>query len=468
MSAPRKNILSNVDWITVLLYLALVIFGFMNIYSAALVEDKPNFYDFSQEYGKQFWFIVVSLFVALMILYLEADIFSRFSVIIYVMFVLLLGLVLIPGIGQERGGNQAWINLGFFKLQPAEFAKIGVALLLAKYISSTKAKFNDWKTRMISVAIIGIPALLILLQPDVGSLLTFVAFTFVLYREGLSGNVLFVGLGAIVIGVISVIAGHATFDYPFIEEKKPMSAIWLAIVIAFILGILLIAAVRNFVVPRNRTRMYLIVGISTVLSCGFMGSVQYIMEDVFKPHQRSRIYVTFGLEEKKKDEIDPETGEPIILPAEEKAKDDDPGYNARMAKMAVANGGMVGQGYMQGPMTSNKFVPERWTDFIFSVISEEWGFVGSFSVVLLFAVLIIRLIFLAERQRSQFSRIYGYGVASIFMIHFIINIGMVIGLAPIIGIPLPFMSYGGSSLLGFTMMLFIMLRLDSERLSIFK
>ncbi|MFM9985864.1 MAG: rod shape-determining protein RodA [Flavobacteriales bacterium] len=468
MSAPRKNILSNVDWITVLLYLALVIFGYLNIYSAALVEDKPNFYDFSQEYGKQFWFIVVSLFVALMILYLEADVFSRFSVIIYGIFLFLLGIVLIPGIGQTQGGNQAWINLGVLKLQPAEFAKIGVALLLAKYISSTKAKFNDWKTRVIAAAIIGIPAVLILLQPDVGSLLTFVAFTFVLYRAGLSGNVLFVGLGAIVLGVISVIAGHATFNYPFYEEKEPTSAIWLAVVIAFILGVLLLAAVRNFVVPRNRTRLYLIIGISTVLSCGFMGSVQYIMSDVFKPHQRSRIYVTFGLEEKKKAEVDQDTGEPILMPPDEKAKDDDPGYNARMAKMAVANGGLLGQGFMQGPMTSNKFVPERWTDFIFSVISEEWGFFGSLSVVILFATLIIRLIFLAERQRSQFSRIYGYGVASIFMIHFIINIGMVIGLAPIIGIPLPFMSYGGSSLLGFTMMLFIMLRLDSERLSIFK
>lgn len=466
MSAPRNNILSSVDWITVLIYLALVIFGFMNIYSAALVDDNPKFYDFSQEYGKQFWFMIASFFFGLMILYLEADIFSRLSLILYIVFVFLLLLVLV--IGESRGGNQAWINLGVFKLQPAEFAKIGVALLLAKYISSTKAKFNDWKTRLTAAAIIGVPAILILLQPDVGSLLTFVAFTFVLYREGLSGNVLFIGLGAIVIGVISVIAGHATFDYPFIEEKKPMSAIWFAIFIAFILGLLLIAAVRNFVVPRNRNRLYLIIGLSTVLSCGFMGSVQYIIEDVFKPHQRSRIYVTFGLEEKKNDEIDQETGELIVLAPEDKAKADDPGYNARMAKLAVANGGLIGQGYMQGPMTQNKFVPERWTDFIYSVISEEWGFLGSIIVIILFAVLIIRLIFLAERQRSQFSRIYGYGVASVFMIHFIINIGMVIGLAPIIGIPLPFMSYGGSSLLGFTMMLFIMLRLDSERLSIFK
>ncbi len=463
MKAPRKNIMANVDWITVLLFLVLVIFGYMNIYSAALVEEHPALYDFSQEYGKQFWFIVVAFFVALLILYMEADFFSRFSYIIYAVVILLLGIVLIPGIGKSQGGNQAWIALGSIRLQPAEFAKIGVALLLAKYISSTKAKFNDWTTRSIAAAIIGVPAILILLQPDVGSLLTFIAFTFVLYREGLSGNVLFVGLGSIVLGVASIFSGYSNVVYPFFGEQ---SGVFVTIIIIFILGILLLFGVKYFVVPRKRKMLLLAVSISTVASILFSYSVDYIIDGVLEPHQKSRIYVTLGLEQKQENEETPAEVKPqpqVVL-----KKPDDPGYNARMAKIAVANGGLIGQGFMQGPMTSNKYVPERWTDFIFSVVSEEWGFVGSLLVVVLFVALIIRLILISERQRSQFSRIYGYGVASIFMIHFIINIGMVIGLAPIIGIPLPFMSYGGSSLIGFTMLLFILLRLDSERLSIFK
>lgn len=463
MSEPRKNIMANVDWITVLLYLALVVFGYMNIYSAALVEEHPKMYDFSQEYGKQFWFVVVAFFVALMILYMEADFFSRFSYVIYGAVILLLALVLIPGIGKSQGGNQAWIALGSVRLQPAEFAKIGVALVLAKYISSTKAKFNDWTTRSIAAAIIGLPAVLILLQPDVGSLLTFIAFTFVLYREGLSGNVLFVGLGSIVLGVASIFSGYSNINYPFFGEH---SGVFIAIIILFIIGVLLLLIVRYFVVPRKRKMMLLVVAACTVASMLFSFSVDYIIDGVLEPHQKSRIYVTLGLEQKQEEE---ELITAVVTPPQAPLKKpDDPGYNARMAKIAVANGGFIGQGFMQGPMTSNKYVPERWTDFIFSVVSEEWGFLGSLFVVVLFVVLIIRLLYISERQRSQFSRIYGYGVASIFMIHFIINIGMVIGLAPIIGIPLPFMSYGGSSLIGFTMLLFIMLRLDSERLSIFK
>ncbi len=463
MNTQRKNPLVSVDWITVLIYMALVIFGYMNIYSAALVEEHPAIYDFSQEYGKQFWFIVVSLFVAFTLLYMDADFFSRFSYVIYGIVIFLLAIVLIPGIGKSQGGNQAWIALGSIRLQPAEFAKIGVALVLAKYISSTKAKFNDWKTRLIAAAIIGLPGLLILMQPDVGSLLTFIAFTFVLYREGLSGNVLFIGLGSIVVAVASIFSGYNNINYPFFGEH---SGVFLTIIILFIIGVVLLFMVRSFVVPRNRKSLYIIVSLAMAGSIAFSYSIDYIIDGVLEPHQKSRIYVTLGLEQKQDEEEAPvENTAPNQIQLK---KPDDPGYNARMAKIAVANGGFIGQGYMQGPMTSNKYVPERWTDFIFSVVSEEWGFVGSFFVLILFLALIIRVINISERQRSQFSRIYGYGVASIFMIHFIINIGMVIGLAPIIGIPLPFMSYGGSSLVGFTIMLFILLRLDSERLSIFK
>lgn len=464
MSKGRQHPLANIDWLTVILYGVFVIFGWMNIYSAAVVDTHPSPFDLSQEYGKQFLFIVISSFLGFLVLYMEGEFFNKFAIFIYAFFILLLLLVLI--IGTTVNGAKAWIQLGGFALQPAEFAKIGVGLMLAKYISNTKAKFNNWKTRMIAAFIVGIPALLILVQPDVGTLLTFVAFILALYREGLSGNVLIIGLGAIVFGVLSIITGFSKIDYPYFGEH---SGVFILMIIVTIIGAVFTWMIRNFVVPRNRKKMMIITIVSTVAAISFSYSVNFIVDSVLAKHQKTRIYVTLGLEEKDEERedmlIDAETAESAIVP---KNKKDDPGYNARMAKIAVGNGGFIGQGYMKGPMTKNKYVPERWTDFIFSVISEEWGFVGSFGVVALFVFLIIRIINMAERQRSQFSRIYGYCVASIFFLHLLINVGMVIGLAPIIGIPLPFMSYGGSSLIGFTLLLFIFLRLDAERLSVFR
>jgi len=458
MSLGRQHPLANVDWLTVIVYGVFVIFGWMNIYSAAVVETHPNPMDMSQEYGKQFLFILISGFLGLMVLYMEGEFFNKFAIYIYGLFILLLLLVL--AIGTTVNGAKAWIQIGGFALQPAEFAKIGVGLMLAKYISNTKAKFNNWKTRMS-------PAVLILLQPDVGSLLTFVAFILALYREGLSGNVLIIGLGAIVFGVLSIISGFSKIHYPFAGEQ---SGVYVLMIIVFIIGLVFLFLVKNFVVPRNRKKLYLITVLSTVAAIGFSFSVNFLVDSVLAKHQKTRIYVTLGLEEKEEDRdsmlLDAETADAAaVMP---KPKKDDPGYNARMAKIAVGNGGFFGQGFRQGPMTKNKYVPERWTDFIFSVISEEWGFLGSVFVVGLFVFLIIRIINLAERQRSQFSRVYGYCVASIFFLHLLINVGMVIGLAPIIGIPLPFMSYGGSSLIGFTLLLFIFLRLDAERLSVFR
>jgi rod shape determining protein RodA len=461
-NTKSKSPLKNVDWVTVLIYMALVIFGWMNIYSAAVVPDHPSAMDMSQEYGKQFLFILISSFLAFLILYMEGDFFNKFAFPIYIVSIIMLMLVLV--IGKEVKGARAWIDIGGFRLQPTEFAKIGVGLLLAKYISGTKAKFADWKTRLTAGAIMAVPAGLILLQPDVGSLLTYTALILPLYREGLSGNVLIVGIGAIILGVLSVITGFWKIDYPFFGQE---SGVYMLIGIILISAIILAVLIKNFVVPRNRRTLYLVVLFSAIGAGLFSFSVNFIMDDVLAIHQKQRIYVTLGLEEK--DELE---GDEITIDAEAalappKKKDDDPGYNARMAKIAVGNGGLIGQGFMQGPMTKNKYVPERWTDFIFSVISEEWGFAGSISIVILFVYMIIRLINMAERQRSQFSRIYGYCVASILFMHLVINIGMVIGLAPIIGIPLPFLSYGGSSLIGFTLLLFIFLRLDAERLSVF-
>ncbi len=464
MNPGRQHPLANVDWLTVALYFVLVLFGWMNIYSAAVVDSHPHPMDLSQEYGKQFMFIVISSFIALLILYMEGDFFNKFAPYIYGFFVFLLILVLL--IGTKVKGAKAWIQLGGFALQPAEFAKIGIGLMLAKYIANTKARFSNWKPRMVSAAIIGLPAVLILAQPDVGSLLTFTAFVFPLYREGLSGNILIIGLGAIVFGVLSIITGFSTVHYPLIGEH---SGVFVLMLIVLVIGLLFIWLIRNFVVPRNRKRFYWIAIASTTAALAFSFSVNFIVDSVLAKHQKTRIYVTLGLEEKEDERAalanNAEEGETTT---EKSGKKDDPGYNARMAKIAVGNGGLLGQGFMQGPMTKNKYVPERWTDFIFSVVSEEWGFVGSVLVIALYAFLIIRIINNSERQRSQFSRIYGYCVASIFFMHLLINIGMVIGLAPIIGIPLPFMSYGGSSLIGFTMLLFIFLRLDAERLNVFR
>ncbi len=431
----------RLDWTTLIIYIALVLFGWMNIYSAAYDPLHPNLFDFSQEYGKQFIWVLVSFFLALLTLYVEGDFFNKLAIFIYGFFVLLLVLVLI--IGKEVNGAKAWFGIGDFGIQPSEFSKIGVGLLLAKYISSSGSQLKNWKTRMMAAAIIGLPALLILKQPDVGSVLTFTAFIFAMYREGLSGNVLIIGLGAIVFGVLSIVSGAGMIDFPFAGEQ---SGIWLLVVIVSIISILSWIYVRNFVVPRNRKTLYWVIAISSVASIAFSLSVSYIVENVLEGHHRERIYVM------------------LSMPVEREGAD----YNSEMAKITVGSGGFIGRGYLEGPMTQNNYVPEQWTDFIFSAVAEEWGFVGSMVVIGLFIFLIIRIINMAERQRSQFSRVYGYCVASIFFLHLLINVGMVIGLAPIIGIPLPFFSYGGSSLMGFTLLLFIFLRLDAERLSIFR
>lgn len=431
----------RIDWITIILYLFFVIFGWINIYSAAFDDSHPSIFDMNREYGKQALWILVSFVLAVMILLVEGDFFNKFSTFIYAFFVFLLVLVLL--IGKEVNGAKAWFRIGSQGIQPAEFAKIGVSLLLARYVSSTGAKFKTWKTRLIAAGIIGLPALLILAQPDVGSVLTFTAFIFVMYREGLSGNVLIIGLGAIVFGVLSIISGASNITFPIFGEQ---SGVWILILIVLIIAVLAWIFVRNFIVPRNRKTLYWIIAISAVSSIAFSLSVNHIVEKVLEPHHRERIYVM------------------LSMPVEREGAD----YNSQMAKITVGTGGFVGKGFLNGPMTQNNYVPEQWTDFIFSAVAEEWGFVGSVGVIGLFVFLIIRIINMAERQRSMFSRIYGYCVASIFFLHLLINIGMVIGLAPIIGIPLPFFSYGGSSLMGFTMLLFIFLRLDSERLASFR
>lgn len=438
----NPNIAFNrIDWVSVILYAVLVLFGWMNIYSAAFDANHPNIFDFDKEYGRQSMWILVSFFLGVIVLYVEGDFFNKFSPYIYGFFVMLLALVLV--IGKEVNGAKAWFGVGAFGIQPSEFSKIGVSLMLAKYISSTGAKFKTWKTRIIAAMIIGLPAGLILLQPDVGSLLTFVAFIFAMYREGLSGNVLIIGIGSIVFGVLSIVSGAGTIDFPFAGEQ---SGIYLLIILVLFVAALAWVFVRNFIVPRNRKPLYWVIAISTTASVAFSFSVSYIVENVLEAHHRERIYVM------------------LSMPVEREGA----AYNSEMAKITVGSGGFVGKGFLDGPMTQNNYVPEQWTDFIFSAVAEEWGFVGSIAVIGLFIFMIVRIINMAERQRSQFSRVYGYCLASILFFHLMINVGMVLGLAPIIGIPLPFFSYGGSSLMAFTMLYFIFLRLDAERLSVFR
>lgn len=447
MSRTRNSELGKVDWITVSIYAFMVIFGFMNIYSATYNPAHASIFDFSSFHGKQLIWVGVSAVLATLIMYVEGDFFNKFAMPIYGLFCLLLALVLV--VGKEVNGAKAWFGVGDFGIQPSEFAKMATGLMLAKYISGSESKLISSKTRLWVAAIIGIPAGLVLLQPDVGSVLVFVGFVFVLYREGLSGNILLIGLAGIVLGSSSIIAGAATAHLPFAGE---VSGVWWIIISILILGTLGFLMVKYFVPPRNRKSLYWIVVASTIAAASFSFSINYVVDNVLKDHHKTRIYVLFGLE----------------LPEELQKKTSDPGYNARMAKATVGSGGFLGQGYMNGPMTRSHFVPEQWTDFIFSAVAEDWGFIGCLAVIGLFTILIFRLINMAERQRSTFSRIYGYCVASILFMHLLINVGMVIGLAPIIGIPLPFFSYGGSSLMAFTILIFIMLRLDAERLNIFK
>lgn len=441
MSAARqRDIRKNLDWITIGLYMVLVLIGWTAIYSANFDPAKSEVFNFSADHGRQIIWMGVCAFIALILLNTDGEFFIRFSVISYVLVLVLLILVLL--IGKKVGGARSWFGVGSFGIQPSEFAKTTSTLMLAWYVARAGSRFKALKTRLTAALIIAVPAGLILLQPDAGTVLVFAGLVFALYREGLSGNILLFGFGAIILAIVAILTGASTLSYPFFDEQSGIYALLIALIL---LGALLLFGVRAFTLPRFRGRNYRVVSAVLIASLGFTFVVNYGVESVLKPHQRERIYVLFGMNQ-----------------------NPDADYNIRHAKAAVGSGGWTGKGYLNGPMTRYDFVPEQHTDFIFCTIGEEWGFFGSFFVVALFVTLILRIIALAERQRSQFSRVYGYGVASILFMHILINIGMVLGIAPVIGIPLPFFSYGGSSLMGFTILIMIMLRLDAERYSVFR
>ncbi|RLC23870.1 MAG: rod shape-determining protein RodA [Deltaproteobacteria bacterium] len=415
----RQNIFQNIDWITVLLYFILVLIGWINVYAAVYNEEHQNILDLSQNYGKQLIWIGTSAFLAMVILIIDAKFFSTFSFVIYFLIIaMLIGVLLF---GKEIAGSKSWFQIGSFSIQPAEFAKFATALALAKFLNKIDLNLNKLSTKAIAVAIIFTPAVMILLQHDTGSAMVFSALILVLYREGLSGNILLLGLFVAILFILALLINK------FI-----------------LIGLLAANAILIYYLYKGlRKKLVWIIGIF-ILTAGYVYSVDYAFENILEPHQKRRINVLIG-------------------------KDTDirgAGYNIHQSKIAIGSGGFAGKGFLKGTQTKFDFVPEQSTDFIFCTVGEEWGFVGSFVIIILFLALLTRIVLIAERQRSKFSRIYGYGVASIIFFHFAVNIGMTIGLFPVIGIPLPFISYGGSSLWGFTILLFIFIKQDSVRLEL--
>lgn len=408
----------NFDWFTIILYLLILLFGWLNIYAAVYDEAHTSVFDFACQHGKQLLWITIALLLALCISLIEPRIFSNASYIIYLVIMVLLVVTLF--IGQVTNGGQSWINFGAFKFQPSEFAKFATALALSKYMSAIDLDLRNMRTKLMAGVLIGVPAILILLQHDTGSALVFASFLLPLFREGLSGSILLVGLLAIILFVMALLINK------FI-----------------IIGILALLCVGYLFLWLNKrsSKDYIKVGVFLLACSLFTISVDWAFENVLESHQKDRIYVLLG----KTDDIR------------------GTGYNVNQSKIAIGSGGFAGKGFLKGTITKADFVPEQETDFIFCTVGEEWGFLGSTILVVAYLLLLTRLITMAERQRSTFARFYGYSVASILFVHFFVNIGMVLGLVPVIGIPLPFFSYGGSSLLAFTILLFIFIRQDAER-----
>ena len=468
----RRHIFEGVDWITVIIYLLLVLFGWVNIMGASYQGEEINIFDFSRFYGKQLTWIFLSVFIGTVILILDSKFFTTLAYPIYgMMFLLLLSVFVI---GTEVKGAKSWIDLGFFRLQPSEFLKFATALGLAKYLSSLNVKFNNMSTRIISIAIVMIPCFTIIVQEDTGTALVYLSMIFVLYREGLSGNILLFGFVLVLISVLSFIVPSYTLEIIITSilvvifglQLRKISSItgllsgtFLSFLIIFLAdfetemyslfcyGLVGVGAIYTFLQKEDRRKMdkLALIGVA-IASFAYINSINFIYDNVLQKHQKARIDLLFG-------------------------KIDDPrgvGYNVNQSKIAIGSGGFNGRGFLEGTQTKFNFVPEQRTDFIFCTVGEEWGFFGSASVIVLFVTLLLRIIFLAERQRSTFSRVYGYCVACILFFHLMINIAMTVGLAPVIGIPLPFFSYGGSSLWGFTVLIFIFLNFDSRRLEILR
>lgn len=417
MNNTNKSFLGRIDWLTITLWLALCLIGLFNIHAAVFDPENPGLFNLETNYGKQSIFIFAAILIGFCILIIDQRFFISATPFIYIVVVILLVAVLV--VGRNVGGNQAWIPLGPLRLQPSEFGKLATCLLLSYYLNTQANKTPNMNSLLVGASIVLFPVFLVMLQPDTGSALAFFSLIFVFYREGyVSTQLLIFGGLAILLFVLALLINQ-----------------WILIgILAAICGLFIFLL-------RKRRKNIINISILFAISSIYVLCVDFAYENILQPHQRNRIDIILG-------------------------KMDDPrgqGYNLNQSKIAIGSGQLFGKGYLQGTQTKYNFVPEQSTDFIFCTVGEEWGFVGSVVLISLYIALLLRIIHIAERQRTAYARIYAYGVASILFFHFFINIGMTIGIVPVIGIPLPFISYGGSSLWSFTILLFILLRFDSSR-----
>ncbi len=474
MNSRSNNLLANIDWVSILLYLLLVLIGWINIYAAVYDENHSSILDISQKYGKQLIWIGAAFVLAFLVLLTDSKFFTTFSMVIYGIMIFLLIAVLF--LGTETKGARSWFEVGDFRIQPAEFAKFATNLAIAYVMSRHNFKVMRFSSLLTIGLILALPAGLIILQNDTGSALVYSSFILVLFREGLHGSILLLCFVAAAIFIMAllytpftvllvIIGGTLIAFYYYRHDIRELFQIilfigcgfglfvlikWmfnLAISDYYMLLIVYVITSITAIYPIYKRKMKNMITLLLIswLCVGAAPSVNYAFNHL-QPHQQDRINELLGIK------VDPKGT----------------GYNVTQSKIAIGSGGLLGKGFLQGTQTKLNFVPEQSTDFIFCTVGEEWGFVGSTFVIVLLAVFILRIIKLAERQRSSFSRIYGYGVASILFFHVAVNIGMTIGMAPVIGIPLPFFSYGGSSLWSFTILIFIFLRLDANRLQVFR
>ncbi|MBC7641707.1 MAG: rod shape-determining protein RodA [Flavobacterium sp.] len=416
----NQSVSTNLDWISVMIFIALVVLGWLNIYSSSLSLSVVNdsIFDISQVYGKQMLFIFLTIPIIFVVLFADAKFYEKYSIIIFT--ISLLSLAGLFVFGKTIAGQRCWYGIGSFTLQPSEFAKAATSLALAKFLSDVQVNLNNLNDQIKALTIVFLPVLLILPQPDPGSALIYFIFFLVLYREGLPSWYLIVGFSAIFLFVMALI----------------LQPIYIVVITAVILAFI-------YFKSRIINRSLIFSSIILALVAGFVFSVDYVFTHVFKQHHRDRFNILLG-----------------------KAVDmKGIGYNTNQSEIAVGSGGWFGKGFLEGTQTKGGFVPEQHTDYIFTTVGEEWGFVGSLIVVGLFVGLILRVLYLAERQKTKFSRVYGYCVAGILFIHTFVNIAMVLGIFPTIGVPLPFFSYGGSGLWGFTILLFIFLKMDANKVN---
>ena len=474
MNSRSNNLLANIDWFSILLYLLLVLIGWINIYAAVYDENHSSILDISQKYGKQLIWIGAAFVLAFLVLLTDSKFFTTFSMVIYGIMIFLLIAVLF--LGTETKGARSWFEVGDFRIQPAEFAKFATNLAIAYVMSRHNFKVMRFSSLLTIGLILALPAGLIILQNDTGSALVYSSFILVLFREGLHGSILLLCFVAAAIFIMAllytpftvllvIIGGTLIAFYYYRHDIRELFQIILFIGCGFglfalikwmfnlsisdyyMLLIVYVITSITAIYPIYKRKMKNMITLLLIswLCVGAAPSVNYAF-DHLQPHQQDRINELLGIK------VDPKGT----------------GYNVTQSKIAIGYGGLLGKGFLQGTQTKLNFVPEQSTDFIFCTVGEEWGFIGSTLVIVLLTVFILRIIKLAERQRSSFSRIYGYGVASILFFHVAVNIGMTIGMAPVIGIPLPFFSYGGSSLWSFTILIFIFLRLDANRLQVFR